>query len=353
MTAHFPQIEAASARVEANVLDSLDALRVDAGGMLDRPFQRGPYDRIDWLALTARHLWPDAPLAVATARQGLHALWLPLRDCGAGRARGFASWYTLAFAPIATPGCPAEVRATLLDAAIRQAGKHFGALTLWPMEPEVSAELANAFRATGWFAVERVEAAHWVAYTKDLDFDAYWARRGSKLRNTVRRRAKSSPVATMIFDGFDAEAWAAYESVYAGSWKPNEGSPAFVRALAEQEGAAGTLRLGIALRDDRPVAAQFWTVENGVATIHKLAHLESERANSPGTLLSHAMFRHVLDHDRPDLIDYGNGDEGYKAEWMDERRVRHRLRLFNPRTLSGLSAGAATAARALSRRLRR
>lgn len=353
MTAHFPLIEAASARVEARILDSLDALRVDAAGMLDRPFQRSQYDRIDWLALTARHLWPEAPLAVASARQGPHALWLPLRDIGMGRACSFASWYTLAFAPIATPGCPAGGRATLLAALVGAVARRFGALTLWPLEPELCTELADTFRAVGWIAVERVEAAHWIAYTRGLDFDAYWARRGSKLRNTVRRRAKNSPVDVMIFDGFDAEAWAAYEAVYAGSWKPNEGSPAFVRAFAEQEGAAGTLRLGIALRDGQPVAAQFWTVENGVATIHKLAHLESERAHSPGTLLSHAMFRHVLNHDRPDLIDYGNGDEGYKAEWMDERRVRHRLRLFNPRSVSGLTAGATTAAQALMRRFAR
>ena len=73
-------------------------------------------------------------------------------------------------------------------------------------------------------------------------------------------------------------AWADYEAVYAASWKPEEGSPAFLRALAEQEGAAGTLRLGIARRGGRPVAAQLWTVESGVATIHKLAYVEDERA---------------------------------------------------------------------------
>jgi hypothetical protein len=353
MTAHFPRIEAQAAPVAARVIESVDTLVRDAAGMLDRPFQRSPYDRIDWLGLTARHLWPDAALAVATVREGPHALWLPLRVSGSGRACSFARWYTLAFAPIATPGCPAEVRAALFNRLVAQVGSRFGALALWPLEPEVSAELQSAFRAAGWIAIDRVETAHWVAHTAGLDFDAYWARRGSKLRNTVRRRAKANPVETRIFDRFDADAWAAYETVYAGSWKPNEGSPAFVRAFAEQEGAAGTLRLGIALRDGQPVAAQFWTVEHGVATIHKLAHLESERANSPGTLLSHAMFRHVLDHDRPDLIDYGNGDEGYKAEWMDERRVRHRLRLFNPRSVSGLTAGATTAAQALVRRFTR
>lgn len=352
MTAHFPLIEAA-ATPGARMIESIDSLVHDAAGMLDRPFQRSHYDRIDWLALTARYLWSDMPIAIASARVGPHALWLPLRDIGAGRARSLASWYTLAFAPIAAPGCPQDARAALLAAIVGEVAKRFGTLTLWPLEPEVSAELQTAFRARGWIAIERIEAAHWVAHTAGLDFDAYWARRGSKLRNTVRRRAKNSTVEVMIFDGFDAEAWAAYEAVYAGSWKPNEGSPAFVRAFAEQEGAAGTLRLGVALRDGHPVAAQFWTVEHGVATIHKLAHLESERANSPGTLLSHAMFRHVLTHDRPDLIDYGNGDEGYKAEWMDERRVRKRLRLFNPYSLSGLTAGTATAVHALLRRFGR
>lgn len=353
MTAHFPQIAADPAEIETTLIGSVGALARDAGGLLDRSVQPGPYDRIDWLALTATHLWPDLPMATATARLGRHALWLPLRDCGGGQARGFASWYTLAFAPVATPDCPAPVRAQLLTAIAVQLRARFGALTLWPLEPETAADLQTAFRAAGWLALERVEAAHWVAHTAGMDFDAYWAARGSKLRNTVRRRAKSSPVDIAIHDRFDAAAWTAYERVYAGSWKPAEGSPAFVRAFAEAEGEAGCLRLGIARRDGAPVAAQFWTVDGGVATIHKLAHLESERAQSPGTLLSHAMFRHVLDHDRPTMIDYGNGDEGYKAEWMDERRTRQRLRLFNPRRLSGVRAGAATLVRAGLQRLHR
>ena len=82
---------------------------------------------------------------------------------------------------------------------------------------------------------------------------------------------------------------------------PQEGSPAFLRALAEQEGAAGTLRLGIAYdAGGRAVAAQFWLVEDGVATIHKLAHREDARAGSPGSLLSQAMFRAAIDDDRVD-----------------------------------------------------
>lgn len=331
----------------ARVLDSLDALACDA----DRTAQPGFYDRHDWLALTHGLVYPGDPLAIATAQQGEHAVWLPLRDCGSGHGRGLASWYTLAFAPLFTPGTDPAIRARLLADLAPILRRRFDTLSLWPLEADVAAELQIAFRAQGWLPRLQFETANWVADTTGLDFDAYWAARPSKLRNTVRRRTKNSPFTTQVLDRFDDATWDAYEAVYAQSWKPDEGAPAFLRAAAAQEGAAGTLRLGIARRDGVPVAAQFWTVENGHATIHKLAYLESEREHSPGTLLSVAMFRHVLDHDRPAVIDYGNGDEPYKAEWMDTRRERFRLRLFNLRSVGGLSQGAARAARAALRRI--
>ena len=342
---------AAAAGSDVRILDSLEHLARETGGMLDRRRQPGFYDRHDWLALTHAHIYPHEPLAIAAAYDGAHAAWLPLRDCGSGHGRGLASWYTLAFAPLFTPGIDAERRIRLLEELARRLRRRFDTLSLWPLEADVAAGLQQAFRAQGWLPALRFEAANWIADTQGLDFETYWANRPSKLRNTVRRRTKNSPFTTEILDRFDGAAWDAYEAIYAQSWKPEEGAPAFLRAAAQQEGDAGTLRLGIARRDGAPVAAQFWTVENGHATIHKLAYLESEREHSPGTLLSVAMFRHVLDHDRPAVIDYGNGDEPYKAEWMDQRRERYRLRLFNLRSVGGLSQGAARAARAALRRI--
>ncbi len=343
MTTHFARIEATT---DARIVTSLGEVARDAGGALDRRAQPGLYDRLDWLDLTREQLWPDTPLAIAAIRHGGDALWLPIRDDGDRHGRALASWYTLAFAPLFTPHTDAATRADLLGHAARLLRGRFATINLWPLEPDTAVALQRAFAAHGWLARDTFEAAHWVAHTAGLDFEAYWASRSSKLRNTVRRRAKKSAVETQIFDRFDDAAWTAYEAIYAASWKPAEGSMPFLRALARQESAAGTLRLGLARREDRPVAAQFWTVENGVATIHKLAHLESEREHSPGTLLSEAMFRHVLDHDRPDLISYGNGDEPYKAEWMDERRERRRLQLFNLHSLTGLSRLAIKAWRA-------
>jgi CelD/BcsL family acetyltransferase involved in cellulose biosynthesis len=49
------------------------------------------------------------------------------------------------------------------------------------------------------------------------------------------------------------------------------------------------------------------------------------------------MFRHVIDGDRPRLIDFGTGDDPYKAEWMDASRTLWRLDLFRLSDPRGLA----------------
>jgi hypothetical protein len=39
----------------------------------------------------------------------------------------------------------------------------------------------------------------------------------------------------------------------------------------------------------------------------------------------------VIEEDRPATIDYGTGNEPYKADWMDAPRPLYRIELFNPR----------------------
>ena len=116
----------------------------------------------------------------------------------------------------------------------------------------------------------------------------------------------------------------------AASWKPDEGHPALLRAFAEAEGARGHLRMGIARIDGIPVAAQYWTVEDGTAFIHKLAHVEDSLKASPGTLLSAALFRHVIDIDKVKRVDFGTGNDGYKRDWMNRHDPLWRIEAFNP-----------------------
>ena len=104
----------------------------------------------------------------------------------------------------------------------------------------------------------------------------------------------------------------------------------------------------MARKDGSPLAVQLWLVENGEATIHKLAYREDAKELSPGTILGEAMFRRAIDRDRVRVIDYGTGDDAYKRDWMEERRPLWRLQAFNPGTLRGLAG----TARALAGRLR-
>lgn len=319
--------------------ENLNAVARDAAGALDRAAQPSLHDRLDWFRLTVAHVQPRARLAVLRVRDGNAAAWLFLIEAGPRTAAPLASWYTLRYAPIlAGPGAPA-----LLPALFAATAKRFDTVALHPLGAPLSAARWRRY-------ADRI-STNWTIDLPTPDFDAYWAARPAQLRNTVARRSRSHPLDIHVFQSFDADAWTTYEDIYAASWKPTEGSLAFLRALAVQESAAGTLRLGIA-RDatGRAIAAQFWLVENGVATIHKLAHREDSKAGSPGSLLSQAMFRAAIADDRVCRIDFGLGDEAYKADWVDTPHAVWRTDLYRPASLRGLAGIARETVSRLARR---
>ena len=316
--------------IEVELFDDLDAVARDAGGALDRPAQMSLFDRLDWFRLTLAHCPPPGEPLIARAADGDRRCWLFLTVDGA-RAQALASWYTLDYRAIAVAG--GETLLPALAAALRRRRPRIAAITLAPVgEP---AGLAAAFRAAGWIVRQSPTSVNWRVPTSG-GFSDYWSRRPKRLRETIRRKSARAGLEISMFRYFDQDAFTAYEAIYAASWKPAEGSPAFLRALARIEGDAGTLRLGIARKDGVAVAAQLWLVENKVATIHKLAHAAAADALSPGTLLTEAMFRSVIEEDRPDWIDFGAGDDAYKADWMDARHPLHRLDAFDRASPRGL-----------------
>ncbi len=318
--------------VKVELFDDLRQVEHDAAGALDRAAQPCLFSRLSWFQLLQTHVPPKGSLKVGRAAEGDAKAWLFLANGGHG-AEAYAAWYSLRVGAIGdaalVPAIAGELRRSKL-----------ASLSLAPVaDPD---PLVAGLREAGWKAEASPATGSWVAYTSGLSFDDYWAARPGQLRSTVKRKAKAAGLEIEIHSEFDPEAWDAYEAVYRASWKPEEGSFPFLRALAEQEGAAGALRLGIARKDGQPVAVQLWTVENGKAIIHKLAYTEAAKPLSPGTILGMAMFRRAIDEDRVDVIDYGTGDDAYKRDWMDERRQLWRVTAFNPGTLRGL-AGAARA----------
>ena len=185
---------------------------------------------------------------------------------------------------------------------------------------------------------------NWHRNVAGLDWSAYLATRPARLRETIRRRAAAAArdpavLLTLATEGPAVlDALAAYEAIYARSWKTPEPFPDFNRALLPGLAAEGCLRIGVMWAGDRPIAAQYWTVRHGVATVLKLAHDEADRARSPGTVLTAWMIRQLLDEDRVAELDFGRGDDAYKAEWVDQRRERVGVLLARPTSRRGAAA---------------
>jgi hypothetical protein len=318
--------------VKGEYHDNFLTAQAAARGVLDREAQPCLFNRFDWFENLHRMALRDKAPLLIRAYEDDRELWLPLMLEARGHAMAMANWYNFSWQPIFT-GCRDEVeKLTLLRTAAQTVREQATRLTLSPMpdEDHSASMMVAAFEQSGWVVFREECDQNHVLPVNGRSFDQYWEARPSRLKNTVKRKGKAGVVSIRIEREFSPESWADYEKIYARSWKPEEGSPAFLRQVAEREALAGTLRLGMAYIDGQPVAAQYWTVENGKALIHKLAHDERHMQASPGTLLSAALFQYVIDVDRVDLVDFGTGNDGYKAEWMETVRPRYRLELFWP-----------------------
>jgi len=340
-----------------------------------------PFDRAAWFDLLTDYGFAGEGRVDAQGSAGPVTAWLPLRRDRPGQLSGLTNWYSFALRPLYRAAIPGESRGPeresahigdrSLDPGFRRGavggigkGERDGALvdlfsklrkraarlSLYPVPDADQADLAAALRAAGWW-VKATPAGdrHWLDLT-GLTHDDWWESRPGALKNTVKRKAKKGVVDIQLLTAFDPGSWAAYESIYAASWKPEEGHPALLRAFAEAESARGTLRMGIARIAGIPVAAQYWTVEDGTAFIHKLAHVEDSLKASPGTLLSAALFRHVIDVDHVERIDFGTGNDGYKKDWMNRHEPLWRLEAFNPSRIAAWGPAIKAFARSLTAR---
>ncbi|WP_293881137.1 GNAT family N-acetyltransferase [Sphingomonas sp.] len=320
--------------VKGEIFRNLADAKGSAAG-LERDEQTSLFDRFDWFARTMEHCPPAPYPLIARARAEGSDAWLFLVETGNGKAQALASWYSLKFGPIFT-GTPEEkTMGAMLTAIARRIGKRLSSIHLAPMTRENVDLLTRAFGRAHWSATVTETSCNWTVDVSGKSFAEYWAARPGELRSTVKRKGTKAGLDITIFDRFDSDAWGDYQTVYADSWKPEEGSHQFLRAMAEDEGAAGNLRLGIGQIDGTPVVAQLWTTENGVAIIHKLAHRDSAAEFSPGSLMSAAMFERAIDVDHVRLIDFGTGDDRYKADWMDTRTPLFTVNLYNKRTFAG------------------
>lgn len=287
----------------------------------------------------------DAGVAFFVLRRGGHPVAaLPVRAWASRwgkRVDALSNYYTALYAPLLTPGVGVAELAFLLN-AVRAAHAPVVAIQLAPMDAQAAhfAVLKDALRAIGMVPFDYFCFGNWYLGVTQ-DWPSYLACRDGKVRSTLQRMGKKWVAAggtlELVQGGARLEsALAAYLQVYAQSWKGPEVFTEFVPGLIRSCAAQGWLRLGIAWLGTTPVAAQFWIVAHGKASIYKLAHDEHYKAFATGTLLTGMLMAHVMQQDRVSEVDYLIGDDPYKQLWMSHRHQRHGIVAYNPRTVAGL-----------------
>lgn len=326
--------------VKGELLDRLDAETVDSRSMIATEAGLSPFERLPWFQRVAAHWDGDLTPFIAHAWNAGSHCWLFLARDG-NRMVALANWYSLAFRAVFTGGPDRQ----LLAAVARRLAKSPSVAPTICLSPVPTIDgssdlIVDAFGSNGWFAFRDATSVSWTIDVEGKSFAQYWEERPGELRSTYKRKAKKAEIVCTIFTDFNEEAWADYLSVYEASWKSAEGSIDFLRDMAEHEAASGGLRLGIARLDGQSIAAQLWIVADGVAYIHKLAYHQDFDQLSPGTILSHDLFRHVIDIDKVRSIDFGTGDDPYKAVWMDRSSALDTITLHKRSNAAGW-AGAA------------
>jgi len=311
-------------------MDVEEARLAEIGPDWDALFAAGPGVQSSrwWFAATEEAALPSGSRAVVLLCRaaGRPVAMLPLL-LGPGRqVRSLTTVYTTLFQPGLAPGL-AEADIVEAGTAIGRWCRRWPTLVLDAMDPDWagSVPFLAGLRASGLFTRRFKHFGNW--HTPASGWDAYLAGRPGPLRETIRRRTRAcdrDPALRIeVIHGGPAlgAGVAAYEEVYRRSWKQPEVAPDFTSALLTRAAAAGALRLGVMWRGTQPLAAQYWMVAGGTATVLKLAHDDTARSLSPGTVLTAHVIKSVLQAGVREL-DFGRGDDEYKAGWTGERRQR-------------------------------
>jgi len=310
------------------IFRELDHATHDAGLALSRGRQPWMFDRAAWFELAAKHTLEGKPLIIK-GEAGEDKCWLFLNQNG-HCAHALSNWYCLRYGVVSEGENPPLDQ---LVRGLRKAGVSHLRIDPTAREKQLIAQLHRR----GWLTrLEQIDVS-WRAKTAGMSFDEYWAARPSRLRNTIKRKDKKVALDCHIYKHFDAGLWAQVYDVFENSWKPADGIPDLTFDLFRQEAEAGTLRVGLAMHDGRPVAAQLWTIEHGTAIIHLLSYREDAKSLSAGSILSREMFRHALDQEHVAMIDFGIGDHGYKRDWMDHCVPLYSLTAYHAFSAAGIA----------------
>ncbi len=342
--------------MRARIYSSLDALPPEYDRLFAEAGERNFFHSLSWYrCLTETASDPGDELRIYTAESddggtplGMYVMRVPAEDAtfpGARVLAAFENFYTLYSGPLVTDTAddPRAVIGTIVQAMAddRPRWDVLSFKMLDPQDPEFPM-VVDALEAAGNSVQTFFQQGNWYETVDGRSFDDYVASRGKRIRRTLAWKARKltrSETCTyeLVTDesGLD-EAIAAYQAVYAASWKEPEQYPDFVPTLMRSCARDGSLRLANLFLDGQPVSSVLYFVSGGVAIMYKSSFDERAPRNlSVGGVLSLYVLRHLIDEDHVKEIDYGIGDDPYKQEWMTGRRERWGILSFNKHSFMG------------------
>ena len=217
--------------------------------------------------------------------------------------------------------------------------------------------LQQALESAGFVCHRHFRFYNWLHRLHGQSFEDYMAARPSRVRNTIarkqRKREREHGFTIRLFtDENLRKGLEDYQAVYKQSWKANELYESLIEDLVHSFSSRGWLRIAILYIEKTPVAAQFWFVAHGKASIFKLVHDDAWKQYSPGSILTHYLMEHVIDTDKVKEIDFLTGNDAYKQDWMSERRQRWQHYYAKPRPAIGRVARIASSLKAWVQRTR-
>lgn len=333
--------------LSAEKYDSMDELPSDALSLLAQREGESFDFSVAWFGLLINTALPEGTrqYVYVMRRADTVVCVLPVL-AWKGQVTSLSTFYSSLFRPFLADNVAVRELAWLFRRL--QKDLQPGRIMFSPMAPEHgSFELVRqSLRRAGLGAFRFFAFGNWYLPCHGLSYAAYQDGLSTRMRNTIKRKEKKffqdGRGKIVLYSGVEddpdslnraIEAWA---SVYSASWKVPEPYPDFMPELIRIHVRKNTLRLAIAFYDDNPIAAQIWLIHGKKAVIYKLAYVEQHAEHSAGTLLSAFLFRHVLDVDHVEEVDYLSGDDLYKRDWVTQRRERWGIVAYNPWKLEGL-----------------
>ncbi|CAA6808456.1 MAG: GNAT family N-acetyltransferase [uncultured Thiotrichaceae bacterium] len=205
----------------------------------------------------------------------------------------------------------------------------FDYLSLEPVAEDDShiISLQQMMESSGLSCTRYYRFYNWFHRVEGQTFAEYMADRPSQVRNTIARKARKLErehgYEICLHTGGDVQqAMADYNAAYEASWKASEQFGKLLDAMSKSLAKPGWPRLAILYIEEQPVAAQLWFVTHRKAIIFRLAHDETWKRYSPGSILTRYLMEYVIDTDKVEEIDFLVGNERYKQNWMAQRRER-------------------------------